>query len=476
MLELVDKAAIYRLWKSKDPVYSIRGIAKALHMPRKTVTKYVKEFERLEKELEAADNPIDIATIQQSMLSKNKMDVSKRHPRKFVGEVKIKFLEIIKTNDERNKKIGPNKQEINSAIIHRELIKCGYDVGESTVRKWYRDYKSSLPKEVYIKQSYEYGDRVEFDFHVIKLIIAGEVRKFHQATISCPASNFIFVRLFKGEKTASVLTGLIEFFRYAGGVPKEVTFDNLKPVVKVYGYKSEKELTEEIIKFSAYYGFNVNTCNARKGNEKGHVENSGDNARANLFSLKYEFSSIKELNTYVLNELESLNKNSLDKFEEEKKYLKELPLHDYTIGKFGIAKSDSKYCMVCIDTNHYSVPEEYIGKEIRYSIINDIIVFYYGNKEICRHKKIEDTNSYSVNIRHYLKTLYKKPGALARSLALKQADEEVISIYQQKYINDQKGFIDFLFNKSDKKIDETIESASKNQLDQINKAYSLGVN
>ena len=171
-----------------------------MHIPRKTVTKYIKEFERLEKELEAADIPVDIATIQQSMLSKNKMDVSKRHPRKFVGEVKTKFLEIIKTNDERNKKLGSNKQEINSAIIHRELIKCGYDVDESTVRRWYRDYKNSLPKEVYIKQSYEYGDRVEFDFHVIKLIIAGEMRKFHQATISCPASNFIFVRLFQDEK------------------------------------------------------------------------------------------------------------------------------------------------------------------------------------------------------------------------------------------------------------------------------------
>lgn len=86
-------------------------------MPRKTVTKYVKEFERLEKELEAADNPVDIVAIQQSMLSKNKMDVSKRHPRKFNGEVKTKFLEIINTNDERNKKLGPNKQEIISGNI-----------------------------------------------------------------------------------------------------------------------------------------------------------------------------------------------------------------------------------------------------------------------------------------------------------------------------------------------------------------------
>lgn len=87
----------------------------------------------------------------------------------LAGEVKTKFLEIIKTNDERNKKLGSNKQEINSAIIYRELIKCGYDVGESTVRQWYRDYKNSLPKEVYIKQSYEYEDCSFKNLMLIKL-------------------------------------------------------------------------------------------------------------------------------------------------------------------------------------------------------------------------------------------------------------------------------------------------------------------
>lgn len=468
----MDKAAIIRLHVEGK---SNRWIAKELNLSRSTINKYVRQYEIDKAKLINCVDPVEISVIQQSMLSKNKMDVSNRHSRKFVGEIKDKFYEIIRINDERNKKLGPNKQEISAAIIFRELYKCGFDVHESTVRGWYRDYKNSLPKEVFIKQSYDYGDRVEFDFHVIKLIIAGKLCKFHQATISCPASNFIFVRLFPDEKTISVLTGLIEFFRYAGGVPKEVTFDNLKPVVKIYGYKNEKELTEEIIKFSTYYGFEVNTCNARKGNEKGHVENSGDNARAELFSLRYEFDSIEELNQYVFSELKNLNKDSLVKFEEEKNYLKELPVHDYAIGKFGISKADSTYSMACIDTNRYSIPEEYIGREIRYSIINDVIVFYYGNKEICRHKKIEDTNSYSVNIRHYLKTLYKKPGAIARSLALKQADEEIISIYQQKYINDPRGFIDYLFGKADKKMVETIESTSKNQLDQINNTFSLGV-
>ena len=470
----MDKAAIIKLHEEGK---SNRWIAKELNLSRSTINKYIRQYECDKALLNKTVDPVEVAIIQQKMLCQNKMDVSNRKPKKFVGNIKDKFYEIIRINDERNKALGPNKQEINSAIIYRELIRCGYDVGESTVRLWYHDYKKSLSKEVFIKQTYEYGERIEFDFHLIKLIIAGEMCKFHQATISCPASNFIFIRLFPDEKTISVLTGLIEFFRYAGGVPEEVTFDNLKPVVKVYGYKNEKELTEEIIKFSTYYGFYVNTCNARKGNEKGHVENSGDNARADLFSLRYTFDSVEELNQYVLDELKILNKDSLAKFDEEKKHLKQLPIHDYAIGKFGIAKADETYCLVRIDTNRYSVPEEYIGKEIRYSIINDVIVFYYGNKEICRHKKIEDTNSYSVNIRHYLKTLYKKPGAVKHSLALKQADEEIISIYQNKYINDPKGFIDYLYGKEDIVGDtSSVESTSADQLNQINKTFSLGVN
>ena len=469
MLTLMDKAAVIRLHQQG---YSNRKIAKELSIARRTVNKYVSQYKQDVDNLSKTSDPIEVSIIQDKMLSKNKMDTSKRVCRKFVGKLKDRFYEIIQINEERNLKIGPNKQEINGAVIYRQLIKEGYDIGESTIRKEYSQYLKSH-QEVFIKQWYEYGDRVEFDFHVVKLIINGEVRKFHQATIACPASGFIFIRLFSSEKTISVLTGLIEFFRYAGGVPNEVTFDNLKPVVKIYGYKSTKQLTDEIIKFATYYGFNVNTCNARKGNEKGTVETGGDNARSELFSINYEFSSIEALNKYVLDSLKELNKDVLEKFESEKKCLKPLPIHDYSVGSFGIAKINT-YSFALIETNYYSVPEEYVGREVRYSSINNIIVFYSGNKEICRHKKIEDTNSYSVDIHHYLKTLYKKPGAIRRSLALKQADEEIISIYQQKYIDNPKGFIDYLFDNKVYKIEESIESASSNQLKQINKTFSLG--
>ncbi len=89
---------------------------------------------------------------------------------KIVEKFKDSFYEMIEINEERNRKLGTNKQEINGAIIYRQLIKKGYDIGVSTIRNNYSKYRNSKSK-VFIKQVYEYGDRVEFDFHVVKLLI-----------------------------------------------------------------------------------------------------------------------------------------------------------------------------------------------------------------------------------------------------------------------------------------------------------------
>lgn len=471
MLSLMDKAAIIKLHENG---YSQRRIAKDLDLSRNTVSKCISLYEKDRALLAKTTDEIEISIIQERMLSASKMDVSKRKPNKFTGKLKERFLELLKIDEERYSVLGPNKQNATAASIYRQLIKEKFEISSSRVRYYCNLYKNKN-KEVYIKQFYEYGLRVEFDFHQIKLEINGKVKTFHQATISCPASNFIFIRLFDNEKTASVFRGLIEFFRYAGGVPEEVVFDNLKPVVKVYGYKNKKQLTDEIIKFSAYYGFNVITCNARRGNEKGHVENSGKYTRGELFSLHYKFKNMDELNAYINEKMLEINEKSLMEFEKEKEKYHSLPIHDYTIGDFGLVRVDSKYSYALVGTNYYSIPEEYVGEDVRYTIINDVIVFYKNTKELCRHKKIDGTNSYSLNIHHYLKTLYKKPGAVAHSLALRQASEEIVSIYTKKYKENPKGFIEYLFGNNEKSTNENdVESTALQQLCQINEVYLLG--
>ena len=281
---------------------------------------YVKQYKKDKEKLVGTLDPVEVASLQQSMLSRNNMNTRKRVERKFKGPVAARFYELVEQNEARNRTLGPNKQEINGAIIYRQLKREGYDIGNTTIREKWREYRESH-QEVFIKQSYEYGERADFDFHQVKLVINGVVKTYHQATISCPKSNYIFIRLMPDETRKSVFTALIEFFRYCGGVFGEIVFDNMKPVVSTYGYKDKKILSDEMVKFATYYGFKINTTNGRKGNEKGHVENSGKLIRKEYFSFKYEFENEQELVDYIARELDSTNQNVIDSFNEETKLL-----------------------------------------------------------------------------------------------------------------------------------------------------------
>ncbi len=59
-----------------------------------------------------------------------------------------------------------------------------------------------------------------------------------------------------------------------GGIWKEIVYDNMRNVVSKLIEKNEKELNEDLVKMSLYYGFEINVTNAFSGNEKGYVEGS----------------------------------------------------------------------------------------------------------------------------------------------------------------------------------------------------------
>ena len=63
----------------------------------------------------------------------------------------------------------------------------------------------------------------------------------------------------------------VEFFKMIGGVWKELVYDNMRNVVTKFIGKNEKELNEDLIKMSIYYGFDINVTNAFSGNDKGAI-------------------------------------------------------------------------------------------------------------------------------------------------------------------------------------------------------------
>lgn len=107
-----------------------------------------------------------------------------------------------------------------------------------------------------------------------------------------------------------------EIFEMVNGVYKEVVYDNMRNVVSKFLGKNEKELNEDLVKMSLYYGFKINVTNAFSGNEKGYVEGSVKYLRNQIFADNYKFDSEQQAIEYMESCLLKLNETS--NIEEEK--------------------------------------------------------------------------------------------------------------------------------------------------------------
>lgn len=438
MINIIQKNEILVRYSHGTP---IREIAREMGIARNTVRNYIREAESIKKELDNASTKSQIEYLQTELCKKPRKKQAIYKKRAFTPQVEKRFYEIIQKSEERDIILGVNKQYLTATKIHQVLRAEGFEIGKTTITEEYSKYKKKQA-ECYIMQEYSYGERAEYDFHQIKVAIDGKIVVYHQATISCPKSNFIFGKLYKNETINSVMDSIICFIEKCDGVFKEMVFDNMSTVVKRFVIKGEKQYTDDIIKLSNYYKFKIKTCNARSGNEKGHVENSGKTVRKDLFSLNYQFASEEELMKYYDDELSKYNNQHSRNFDIEKQHLIKKPLHKYLQCDLISCKVNS-YSLVGISRNHYSVPDKYVGEEIYAHIYSDKITFYSKNNIfLCEHIKKTGSQEYSMHLDHYINTLLRKPGALANSLVFQQQSEELKLIYNMYYSTKPKKFLE----------------------------------
>jgi hypothetical protein len=214
---------------------------------------------------------------------------------------------------------------------------------------------------------------------------------------------------------------------------------------------ADKQPTEELLKLSIYYQFDYRFCNARKGNEKGSVEKSVEYVRRKSFALLDEFEGLGAANTHLLRTLEELNQKSSKgqqqsiqcRFEQEKAQMHCIPPTPYDAGQLRRLRID-KYSCIKVDTNYYSIPEDYPGTMVEVKVYPELIRIYDGHLILTQHQRRHTRFEYFLHLEHYLKTLYTKPGALAGSKTLEQTDQQLRHIFQTWFIHRPAVFIDLL--------------------------------
>jgi hypothetical protein len=243
----------------------------------------------------------------------------------------------------------------------------------------------------------------------------------------------------------------VRFIEMMGGSYHEIVYDNMRNVVSKFIGKSEKELNEDLVQMSLYYGFRINVTNCFKANEKGSVEKSVDVLRNQIFAGSWSFNSLEDAQTYADSRLLKLNERS--EMEEERKHLKSYrpPLELAIVSTPKVNPSS----MVSVDTVFYSVPEHLVGKRVTVKKYHNEIRIYAGNEFVAKHKRLFGKGKMQVDIYHYLNTLRKKPGAIRNSVALKSIPR-LKAIFDTYYSHQPRKFIDLFLVNKELPIDEII--------------------
>ena len=438
---MVDiQSILLRYFRDKE---SISGISTKLRLDRKTVRRYIRLHQK------QSESPYDESSISEGLTKDYTYNSSKRRCIKLTQYVQDKIDFCLLENQKKNNQ-GLRKQVMKAIDIHELLVSEKFDISYSTVSH-YISRKKKYAQEAFIKQVYKPGYACEFDWGEVKLIINGTLQKFQLAVFTHSYSNYRYAKLYHRQDLICFADSHIQYFSHIGGVVREMVYDNMRVAVSKFVSRIEKEPTSLLLEMANYYQFGWRFCNARKGNEKGHVERSVEFIRRKSFCHIDAFADLDAANSHLEKALNKINKGKQrlvnnktgdELLQDEIEHLHVAP-KPYRYYQTEHSRVD-KYSTVKLKQNSYSVPDKYVGKLLELRLYPQHIEIFDNGDPVCVHQRSYKLQHWQICIDHYLSTFMRKPGALHSSIALKQADYRLQNIYNTHFVNTSKEFIELL--------------------------------
>lgn len=233
---------------------SQREIARQLHISRNTVAKYCEgcsvPWERKVPERETSVLTTEVVEFIQSCLDEDEH-------------------ENIKKQSHTAKR-----------IFDRLVTEMKFTGGESTVRRKVREMKAYQPK-VFVPLEFSPGEALQVDWGEATVYLRGKKVTVNLFCARLCSSCAPIVFAYRRQNQESFLEAFVRTFRFFGGVPEKVIFDNAKVAVKD-GFGAHAKKQAGYTALSAHYGFDALFCNPAEGHEKGLVEGLAGWSRRNI--------------------------------------------------------------------------------------------------------------------------------------------------------------------------------------------------
>lgn len=299
--------------------------------------------------------------------------------------------------------------------IYEKLLEQGFP-GKYTIVK---DYVGTKKKDYNTKATIRFetmpGLQGQVDwgfFENYTVLENGKFKKLYCFLMILGYSRMRYIEFVTDMSTNTLIRCHINAFRYFGGYPEEILYDNMKQVViKRLMKQSESELNKQFEDFSGFYGFKPVLCRPYRGQTKGKVERTVAFVRSN-FMQGIRYKSLAHLNSQAIAWCNKVNTNvhgttnerPVDRLKDER--LSPLK-REYIIDKINLRRVE-KDCLISYAQNKYSVPQEYVGRDVAVIVLDNMLAAYYEGKQIALHKLSYSKKNMVVNCEHYKKLIVRQ--------------------------------------------------------------------
>jgi transposase len=368
-----------------------RAVARELGLSRVTVKKYLTQ---------AAPRPYDAT--------------SRRRP---VWEQVGPRIEALLT---ASKDWTAGKQQLTATRLHELLVDEGHQVGASLVKAAVAEWKRQR-REVFVPLTYRPGDLAEVDFFEVLLDIDGTRRKAWLFLMRLMYSGRDFAWIYERQDQVSFLDGHVRAFAHFGGVPARLAYDNLKAAVVRILVGGARTLTPRFAALASHYLFEPCFCRPGEGHDKGGVESRGKAVRRQALTPIPRAPTLEAINEALLARMDARLATGRDGAGEtigarcavEAPAFRALPAA--FVAEATTLVTVSPRALVRLEGAWYSVPCRWAGLDLVARIGATTVTIVGREGTPIRHPR-KRFGQRSIDYRHYLPELAKKPQAVRQVL------------------------------------------------------------
>ncbi len=289
------------------------------------------------------------------------------------------------------------------------------------------------------------GDQGQVDWgHFGTVAFGTATRKLYAFVMVLSYSRRIYLQFYLGMDTCNFLDGHQLSFKAFGGVPREVLYDNLKSCV-LERHGDAVHYNPMMLEFAAHYSFKLQPVGIARGNEKGRVERAIRYIRESFFAAR-KWRDVEDLNRQAQQWCEEVagNRPWADDtrltvnqvFDAESGHLLALPDAQFPVAKRVIAKV-GKTPYIRFDCNDYSVPHDFVRRQLTIIATTKAIRILAGEKVIATHDRCWSKKNQIENPRHLKELIAWKRRAKAsrgtdRLYHVAPASQEMLRILAER--------------------------------------------